>query len=40
MLKEEIRHGLNCDILLARCQNGHLGEPINNHNNVVISMLG
>ena len=39
MLKEELGHGLNCDILLASCQNGHFRELINNHKNVVIVML-
>ena len=40
MLKEELGYGLSCDILLASCQNGHFREPINNHKNAVIAMLG
>ena len=39
MLKEELGHGLNHDILLASCHNGHFREQINNHNNAVIAML-
>ena len=39
-LKEELRHGLSCHILLVGCQNGHLGELINNQKNEVIAMLG
>ena len=39
MLKEELSHGLNYDILLAGYQNGHLGESINNHKNAVIATL-
>lgn len=38
-LKEEVGHGLNCDILLVSCQNGHFREPINNRKNTVIDML-
>ena len=33
-------HGLSCDSLLAGGQNVHLGELINNHKNVIVSMLG
>ena len=40
-LKQDLSHGLNCDILFAGSQNGHhLGEPINNQKNVVIVVLG
>ena len=40
MLKEELGTDLNYDILLESCQNGHFREPINNHKNVVVPMLG
>ena len=38
-LKEELGRGLNHDILLASCQNGHFREPMNNHENTVVAML-
>ena len=40
MLKEELSCGLNCDILSAGYQNGHIGELINNYKNSIIAMLG
>jgi hypothetical protein len=40
MLKEELRNGISCDDLLAVCQNCHLRESINYHEDNVIPMLG
>jgi hypothetical protein len=40
MSKEYLGGGLDCDALLARCQNCHLREPINDHKDKVIPMLG
>ena len=40
LLEEELSGSLNCDGLLAGSQNGHLLEPINNHKNTVMAMLG
>jgi hypothetical protein len=40
MFKEELSSGLGCDALLAGCQNCHLRESINNHEDIVIPMLG
>jgi hypothetical protein len=38
--KEDLGSGLHCDALLAGGQNHHLGKLINNHKNIVISLLG
>lgn len=40
MLQEELSVGIDCDTLLAGCQNGHLRELINNHKYTVIPILG
>jgi hypothetical protein len=40
MFEEEIGSGLNHDALLGGGQNDHLRKSINNHKNIVISMLG
>jgi hypothetical protein len=40
MCEEELGNGLICDALLAGCQNFHLRESINNHEYIVIPMLG
>ena len=37
--KEEFSSGFCCDILLAGRHNNHLGEPVDDHKNTVISML-
>jgi hypothetical protein len=39
-LKEELNNDLHCDTLLAKCQNCHLRESINDHKFIVITMLG
>jgi hypothetical protein len=38
--KEEISNGLGCDDLLAGCQNYHFRELINEHEDIVIPVLG
>jgi hypothetical protein len=38
--KEELGSGLCYDALLAGNQNRHLRKAINNHKNIVISLLG
>jgi hypothetical protein len=38
--KEDLDNGLGCDNLLRRSHNGYLGELINNHEYIVIYMLG
>jgi hypothetical protein len=40
MCKEDIGGVLGCDALLVGCQNCHLGELINEHEDIVIPMLG
>jgi hypothetical protein len=40
MCKEEREGGLECDVLLAGCQNYHIRESINDHKDIVIPMLG
>jgi hypothetical protein len=40
MLKEEIGSGLGCDTLLVGCQNCHLRESINDHEDTIITILG
>ena len=37
--KEEFRSGFYCDILLAGHHNGHLRESVDDHKNIVITML-
>jgi hypothetical protein len=39
-LKEELNSGLDYDALLLGCQNCHLRELINDHEDIVITMLG
>jgi hypothetical protein len=38
--KEDLSGGLNRDSLLARCQNCHLRELINDHEDTIIPILG
>jgi hypothetical protein len=40
MCKEELGGDLNYDALLSGCQNYHIRESINNHEDTVIPMLG
>jgi hypothetical protein len=40
MFKEDLSGGLNCDALLVGCQNYHLRESINDHEDTFIPMLG
>jgi hypothetical protein len=40
MFKEELSGGLDCDSLLVWFQNFHLRELINNHEDIIIPMLG
>jgi hypothetical protein len=38
--KEELGSICCCDILLTGCEDGHLRKSINDHKNIVISLLG
>jgi hypothetical protein len=38
--EEELGSGLHCDVLLAGDHNHHLGKSINNHENIIIFLLG
>jgi hypothetical protein len=40
MCEEELGGGLGCDALLEGCQNLHLRESIDDHEDIVIPMLG
>jgi hypothetical protein len=40
MFKEEVGGGLDYDALLVGCQNFHLRESINVHEDTVIPMIG
>jgi hypothetical protein len=40
MLKEELSSGFYHDSRLAKCQNGHLRELIDNHKEKSVTMLG
>jgi hypothetical protein len=40
LFKEELGSGLYYDVLLAGNQNFHVRKAINNHKNIVISLLG
>jgi len=40
MLKEELSNDFHCDTLPVGCQHCHLGKPINNHKNTIMTMLG
>jgi hypothetical protein len=37
--KEDSSSGLGCDTLLSGCQNYHLRESINDHEDIVINIL-
>ena len=37
--KEELISDFCCDIILAGRHNGHLQESVNNHKNIVVTML-
>jgi hypothetical protein len=39
-LKEYLSSGLDVDTLLVECQNYHIRESINDHKDIVITMLG
>jgi hypothetical protein len=39
-LKEDLSIDLGCDALLVGCENFHLRESINNHEETIITMLG
>jgi hypothetical protein len=40
IVKEDLTNGFECDFFLTWCQNGHLKEPIKNHKDTIITILG